>query len=341
MPLRIGMVGCGAMGMGHLSVWKETPGAVVGAVCDPNPATAQRVSGELGVRGFTELEEMLDSGLIDAVDIVTPSGMHADQGMAAASRGIHVFVEKPIDLNLSKAQRLVDLCSEKGVTLGAVFQRRTYAGAARVARDIAEGRLGRLLSVSAHIKWWRSDEYYASGAWRGTWALDGGVLSNQAVHAIDHMCWLAGSVEEVEYAHCSTEMHRMEAEDNAIAVLRFSSGARGVIEATTCCNPPLASRIEVYGTLGSAAFEDATVVKYGIGEEDLTGECRMDAGVIGGHANPMAISLAGHAALARDFVEAVREGRDPMVPGREALKAVEALHKIYRRAFSNLVPGTP
>src|SRR5262249_55944406 len=138
-----------------------------------------------------------------------------------------------------------------------------------VVEAIRSGKMGRLLSCSAYVKWWRSQEYYGSGGWRGTWELDGGVLANQAIHAIDHLCWLAGAVEDVEYARLETAAHEMKAEDQAVAVLRFESGARGVIEATTCCSPDLCSRVEVFGTNGSAAFDDATVVKYGLNGEDL------------------------------------------------------------------------
>ncbi len=338
--LRIGVIGCGAMGLGHLDCWTKANGSLIAAVCDFDPARAQTAAEKYGGQPFSELEEMLDSGLVDAVDICTPSGMHADQGIAAANRGIHVLCEKPLDLNIDKADRLIAECERSNVTLGCIFQRRTYEGAQQVVRSIRDGKMGRLLSCSAYLKWWRSQSYYGSGGWRGTWELDGGVLANQAIHAIDHLCWLAGPVADVEFAHLETAAHEIQAEDFAIAVLRFENGARGVIEATTCCSPDICSRVEVFGTNGSAAFQDATVVKHGINGEDMLHTISQPDEVIGGGSQPMAISMRGHSVLIQDFVNAVKERRPPMIPGSEARMSVDALNKIYQTAFPGLKVGT-
>jgi predicted dehydrogenase len=201
-----------------------------------------------------------------------------------------------------------------------------------VAKAIHDGRMGRLLSCSAYVKWWRTQEYYDSAGWRGTRALDGGVLANQAIHVIDQICWYAGPVAEVEYARLATEMHRMEAEDFAIAVLRFESGARGVIEATTCCSPDFGMRVEVFGTRGSASFTEVELTHFGIDGEDMRHTVPQEEGKIGGGSVPMAISLRGHELQMNDFVEAVRTGRPPMISGREARVSVDALCKIYAKA---------
>jgi predicted dehydrogenase len=338
--LRIGLIGCGAMGQGHLDVWEQTPGARVTAVCDPDEARVRETAQRRGADPFTDLEAMLDSGRVDAVDICTPSGLHADQGLLAARRGVHVLCEKPLDLNIEKADRLIAECEARGLTLACIFQRRTYPGAQRVAQAAHSGEMGRILSCSAYIKWWRAQSYYGSGGWRGTWALDGGVLANQAIHAIDHLCWLAGPVAEVEYARLETAAHEIEAEDFAIAVVRFESGARGVIEATTCCFSPLCTRVEIFSARGAAAFDDANVIQFAVNGEDRLAECREESGALGGRSEPMAISMRGHAVLLADFVEAVHEGRKPLVSGREARMSVDALNKIYRKAFPNQKVGT-
>ena len=339
-PVRIGVVGAGAMGEGHLKVWQAVDGAQIAAICDPNLERAARVSNEYGGTAFSEIAEMLDSGAVDAIDICTPSGLHGDQAILAVERGIHALVEKPLDLNLAKVDRLIETSERTGAILGCIFQRRTYPGAQKVAESVHRGDLGRLLSISAYVKWWRAQSYYDSAAWRGTWALDGGVLANQAIHAIDHICWLAGPVAEVEYAHLETANHQMDAEDFAIAVLRFESGARGVIEATTCCTPDLASRIELFGTRGSAAFDDATVVKFGIEGEDRMSDVEQPEERIGGRSDPMAISLRGHQILAQDFADSIREGRQPLISAREARMSVDALTKIYTKAFPGIRLGT-
>jgi UDP-N-acetyl-2-amino-2-deoxyglucuronate dehydrogenase len=338
--LRIGLIGCGAMGQGHLDVWLQTPGARVAAVCDGYAPRALETGARIGAAAFSDLDAMLDAGGLDAVDICTPSGLHADQGLAAAKRGLHVLCEKPLDLNIEKADRLIDECEERGLTLACIFQRRTYSGAQQVARTVAEGRMGRILSCSGYVKWWRAQSYYDSSAWRGTWTMDGGVMANQAIHTLDHMCWLAGPVAEVEYAHLETAVHRMEAEDFALAVLRYESGARGVFEATTCCSPDLCARVEIFGARGSAAFEDATVVRFGLDGADRLCEIEQEAERIGGGSVPMAISMRGHSILLADFMEAVREGRKPLVSGREARMAVAALNMIYRKVFPKRKLGT-
>ncbi len=337
--LRVGVVGVGAMGQAHLDVWAGTRGAVIAAVCDGNAARAVEVGTRFQAQPFTELDAMLDSGAVHAVDICTPSGLHADQGIAAARRGLHVLVEKPLDLNIEKVDRLIAECKSRGLTLGCIFQRRTYRGAQQVAQWVQEGAFGDILSCSAYVKWHRPQSYYDSADWRGTWALDGGVLANQAIHALDHLCWLAGPIAEVEYAHLSTQ-HDMEAEDFAVAVLRFESGARGVIEATTCCSPDLCSRIEMFGTLGSVAFDDATVVKLGLNGEDRMGALEQENERIGGGSLPMAISMKGHTILIQDFVDAIRDNRPPMVLASEARKSVDALNKIYAKALPGQKIGT-
>lgn len=330
--VRVGVVGCGAIGQAHLSVWRRVQGAVVGAVCDAVGARAEETARAYGCTAFTDVEVMAASGLVDAADICTPSGLHASQGLAAARQGLHVLCEKPLDIHVGRARELVDICEAEGLVLSCVLQRRTYRGARAVTAACREGRLGRLLSCSAYIKWWRDQAYYDSSAWRGTWALDGGVLANQALHALDHLCWLAGPVVAVDHAEAATVGHRMEAEDFLVAAIRFGSGARGVIEATTCCNPPLCTRIEVFGTRGAAAFDDADVVQFGYDGEDHTASVCEGGSRLGGRAEAMAISLQGHTDVATDFVAAIREGRQPMITGHDALVSVEALRAIYDAA---------
>ncbi len=337
--LRIGLVGCGAMGQGHLGVWNKIPNALVTAVCDGNAKLAEDIGKKSNSSPFSDLESMCASGLIDAVDICTPSGLHGDQALIAIDHRLHVLVEKPLDINLDKVDAVIGKSIEKGVTVGCIFQRRTYSGAREVADLVHAGAMGRILSCSAYVKWHRPQSYYDSAAWRGSWKMDGGVLANQAIHAIDHLCWLAGRVTEVEYAHLSTEDHNMDTEDFAIVVLRYESGARGVIEATTCCNPDLCSRIEIVGTRGSAAFDDAAVVKFGIDGDRVTAFSQSQE-KIGGGSSPMSINLHGHEIQMSDFASAVLERRKPMVDPNEARKSVEALHLIYQKAFPGQKVGT-
>lgn len=330
--LKIGLVGLGAMGRKHLQLWQGVPGARVTAVCDADAGRGVAIAGETGAAFFQDVGELAASKEVDAVDICTPSGLHGLQGLEAARHGLHILVEKPLDVSFQRASQLVEECERRGLVLACVFQRRSLRAARVVADAVHRGALGRLLSCSAYVKWWRPQSYYGADGWRGTRALDGGVLANQAIHALDHLCWLAGRVVDVEYARLDTLCHQIEAEDNAVAVLRFESGATGVIEASTCCSPDLCTRLEVFGTGGSAAFEDARVTAFAFGGQDRLHQIGPQDAVLGGRSDPMAIGLEGHRIILEDFVASVHSGKAPLVPGREALMAVEALHKIYNRA---------
>lgn len=331
--LRVGLVGCGGMGNEHLKIMARLPEAQIVGVCDHRPERARRMSASHGLPCWTDYAAFLEEARPQAVHICSPTGLHAAQGIAAAERGIHVLCEKPLDIDLAKVDRLIAACDTQQVQLGCIFQKRASHAAQQVQQIIAEGRMGRILSCSVSVKWWRSQAYYDKDDWRGTWAMDGGAFANQGIHSLDMMVWMAGPVAEVEYAHLETAMHRMEAEDFGLAVVRFASGARGTIEMTTCCLPDLATRLEIYGTQGSASFDDARVARFGLNGTDLTHTLEDRGNLTGGGSDPWAIDLKGHEAQIRDFYAAIAEGRAPQVDGREARASIDLLDKIYRKAF--------
>lgn len=338
--LRVGLVGCGGMGNEHLKIVHQIRGASLVGVCDDRVERARRMAEQHQTRYWLEFDKFLEESGIQALHICSPTGLHAEQGIAAANRGIHVLCEKPLDIDIEKVDRLIEACHRNDVRLGCIFQRRAAGAAQVVQKAIADGRMGRILACSVSVKWWRSQEYYDKDAWRGTWRLDGGALANQGIHSLDQMVWLAGPVENVEYARIETANHLIQAEDVAIAVVRFCSGALGTIEATTCCRPDLGTRLEIYGTNGSAALEDACVTRYGLDGKDMLNTLSDRGMRTGGGTDPWAISLAGHRAQIEDFYFAVAERRSPMVDGREARHAVDLLTKIYRFADPTVVLGT-
>ncbi len=337
--LRAGLIGCGGMGREHLKILASIEGVQIAGVCDSREESARSAGQDFGVPFWTDLEAFLDEAGIDALHICSPTGMHGLQGIAAAKRGIHILSEKPLDIHLDTVDALIAECDKTGALLGCIFQRRAFPAARAVYESIADGSMGKILSCSVSVKWYRSQEYYNQDSWRGTWSLDGGALANQGIHSLDQMVWLAGPVEEVEYAHLDTVAHDIEVEDFALVVVRFANGARGTIEATTCCRPDLATRVEIYGTNGSAALDDARVIRFGIGGEDRL-QGLLDHGVLtGGGADPWAISLAGHQIQIADFYQAIRDKRPPMVDGREARMSVDLLDKIYRKARPGAIRG--
>ena len=338
--LRVGLVGCGGMGNEHLNIIDNMPDTLLTGVCDHRPERARRMGGLHSVPFWLDYDRFLEEARPDVVHICSPSGLHGSQGIAAARRGIHVLCEKPLDINLEKADWLIAECDRNDVRLGCIFQRRMSEAAQIVQQAIAEGGMGRILSCSMSVKWWRSQAYYDKDDWRGTWELDGGALANQGIHSLDQMVWMVGPVAEVEYAHLETVNHQIETEDLAFAVVRFVDGARGTIEATTCCLPDLATRLEIYGTNGSAALEDARVVRFGLDGQDLTATLADKNLMTGGGSDPFAIGLAGHEAQIRDFYAAVREHRPPHVDGREARPALDLLTKIYAKAFPDQKIGS-
>lgn len=329
--LRIGLVGCGGIGDCHLKCWAKQEGARIAATCDIVPERAEKFAAQFGAQAFTDMAEMLEKAELDAVDICTPSGLHAQQGLMAIEAGKHVLVEKPIDIDIRKVDALLEAAERSGLVLACIFQNRIGPEIQRAKQLIDEGKLGKLISGSTYIKWWRSQDYYSADDWRGTWQLDGGVFSNQAIHAIDQLCWLCGPVREVEYSHIETAMHDIEAEDFGIGVLAFENGARGVVEATTCCYPGMSMKTEIFGTLGSAVFEGSRVTMFKVqGEEiDLTSGTPEQGD---GRSDPMAIGLGGHAAQIMDFCNCIWHGGEPIVSGRSARVSVDTLTKLYNRA---------
>ena len=332
---RVGLVGCGGMGNEHLNILARQPDVEVVGVCDDRAERAKRMSSEHGLPFWTDYERFLDEAAPQVLHICSPTGLHAQQGLMAAERGIHLLCEKPLDINLAKVDGLIAACDPNNVRLGCIFQRRMSRAAQVVQRAIAEGKMGKILSCSVSVKWWRSPAYYAKDAWRGTWALDGGALANQGIHSLDQMVWMAGPVAEVEYIHLARLSHEIEAEDFALAVVRFENGARGTIEVTTCCQPDLGTRLEIYGTNGSAAFEDACAVRFGLGGHDLLDALEEKGDLTGGGSDPWDINLSGHIAQIQDFYAALSANRPPLVDGREARPAIDLLTKIYAKAFPN------
>ncbi len=326
-----GVLGCGVIGDFHASAMKETPAARLAAVADVDEARAKKVAEKFGCRWYGSLEELLQDPEVEVADICTPSGMHADQGMQAARAGKHVLLEKPMDRNLQKANRLIAYCKRRELKLGVIFQNRFNQDTRRIKRAIDEGRFGRLLFGSAETMWYRSQEYYDGSAWRGTFDLDGGALWNQGVHFVDLLCWMLGDMKKVLCAHLATTSRKMETEDIGVAEVLFRNGAIGIVRATTAVHPGLPSRLEICGTKGSAVFVNNRLTHYGAeGEEGL--QPQETATGAGAAADPKAAGFTGHVGQIQDFAEAVLHDRPPFVDGIEGRRAVKLLTEIYRVA---------
>lgn len=336
--IRFGIIGAGVAGQFHAQAIARTPGTRLVAICAARPELATDLAAAYNAEVAADMEALLARADIDAVCVCTPSGQHAEQGIAAARAGKHVLVEKPIALSLADADALIEACRAAGVQLGVALQRRTDAEF-RAAHDaIAAGALGNMVLGAITVPYLRPQSYYDSAAWRGTWALDGGgALMNQGVHLVDLLIWLMNDdVVEVQ-ARAATLAHTIEVEDCVTAALRFRSGALGTIAATTAAAPGFPHRVEVYGTQGALQIEGEAVVRWEtVAPGAPTGPRVIDQGAgrqsAGPGADPKNINMSGHARIIEDFAAAVRAGRPPLVSGEDARRALAVVLAVYQSA---------
>jgi len=261
-----------------------------------------------------------------------PSGQHAEVGLRAVKAGKHLAVEKPVDVTLEAADRLIGAARDAGVALTVISQHRFDAGLIEARRLIDEDALGRLVLGEASTKWYRSQAYYDSAAWRGTWAMDGGSLLNQGIHYVDLLRWCMGPVAEVT-AVCTTQAHQIEAEDTSLAIVRFTSGAVGTIMSSTAAFPGFPQRLEITGTKGTVIVEDGQLVSRAF-EDDaqpVDGGPRLGAGAA---ADPAVLDFSGHAAQLADLLAAIDEGRAPAVDGEAGRAALEIVCAVYESSRS-------
>lgn len=266
-----GIVGCGMIASFHQEAIADLGGIgarLVGCV-DAVAEAAQRFGAEHSCKVYGSLEEMLADPAVTIVTICTPSGLHMEPAVAAAAAKKHVIVEKPLEITLERCDKIIDACASNGVTLGTVFPTRFHDSSQRLKEAVDEGRFGTLTMGDAYVKWFRDQAYYDSGAWRGTWAMDGGgALMNQAIHSVDMLLYLMGDVALVAGAQKATRAHeRVEVEDVVVASLRFKNGALGCIEASTAAFPGASKRVEVNGSAGSVVIEEENVSAWAFAEE--------------------------------------------------------------------------
>lgn len=283
---------------------------------------AEQLAGAHGAAAYDALDRFLDREALDIVAVGTPSGLHAEHATAAARRGIHVLVEKPIDVTTARADALIATARAAGVTLGVIFQDRVKPAVRDLKSRVTSGALGRLLLVRAQVPWWRPPEYYRDSTWRGTWALDGGgALINQAIHTVDLLLWLCGPVTRV-FGRTATRFHQIDVEDTAVAVLEFASGAIGTLEAATCAYPGRARRLEITGSRATSILDGDRLVAVG-GATDA-GHMPQNA------ASPAVSDVTAHRDVFIDFIHACQTGAAPCCDGRDARRSLALVEAIYQ-----------
>jgi len=251
--IKFALVGCGRIAKRHSELLgnRQIAGACLAAVCDTVPEKARAMGERFGVPYYTDMREMMGKTQVDAVSVLTESGHHARNVIELAPYGKHIVVEKPMALTLDDADGMIKACGEAGIKLFVVKQNRFNVPVAKLRQALEAGRFGKLVLGTVRVRWCREQAYYDQDKWRGTWALDGGVLANQASHHVDLLEWMMGEVEGV-YAMSATALVKIETEDTAVVTVRFRSGALGVIEATTAARPKdLEGSISILGETGS------------------------------------------------------------------------------------------
>jgi len=323
------LVGAGVIAPTHARALREIPDARLVAVVDKNPAAGEPFARQWGADYHQDLDQALARPDVQVVTICTPSGTHGPLGQQAAGAGKHVLVEKPIEVSVERADELITTCRQAGVLLSGVFQQRFLDGR-KLAELVTSGQLGKPLYLTASIKWYRTQEYYSHSEWHGTWAMDGGgVLINQAIHTLDLLRWVGGEVESVQ-GMVTTVGHDMEAEDLALATIKFASGAWGTVEASTALFPGLPERLEVHGTEGTAILAGGKLTLVHLRGQ----EPQQPAGAPGwsGAASPAVDDITGHRRQLENMVGAVL-GREPLVvPGESARDTLALVKAIYRSA---------
>jgi UDP-N-acetyl-2-amino-2-deoxyglucuronate dehydrogenase len=331
------IIGTGVIAAMHADAIATLPSARLVAVTDIDARLAVAFAAARGCEAEPDLDALLARADIDVVCVCVPSGLHAEIGTRAAKAGKHLVVEKPIDVTLAAADRLIEAARAAGVALTVISQHRFDPGLIELKRLLGDGALGRLVLGEASTKWYRSQAYYDSAEWRGTWAMDGGSLLNQGIHYVDLLRWCMGPVADVT-AVWATEAHQIEVEDTALALVRFSSGAVGTIGSSTAAFPGFPQRLEITGTEGTVIIENGWIVRRAFGAGARAGgdegpDADPGLGAAAAGSNPAALGVTSHAAQIADLMAAIDEGREPAVggeAGRETLKIICAVYESAR-----------
>jgi len=335
-PRGFGIVGAGVIASTHADAIASIPDATLIAISDVEPERTKSLAARHDCAAEPDLEALLARDDVDVVSVCVPSGLHAEVGIRAAAAGKHLVVEKPLDVSLAAADRLISAARAAGVVMTVMAQHRFDQGLIELRRLLDDGQLGRLVLGEASTKWYRSQGYYDSAAWRGTWALDGGSLMNQGIHYLDLLLWSMGPVAEVT-ALFSTQTHQIEVEDAALAVLRFTSGAVGTVVASTAVYPGFAQRLEISGTVGAVVIEDGEIIWCELSADRSDPAPRSTRPARGGSpaaaaANPAGLGIASHATQISDLLDAIEEGRPPAVTAEDGRAALEIVCAVYESA---------
>lgn len=333
--LNFAVLGLG-MGVHHCKAVVDAKGANLVAVCEHDPKRLKAGVKEFGVKGYAEWSDVLKDPEIDAICVTTESGTHAKFGIEAARAGKHIVMEKPVDISLARIKKLQQEVKKAGVKCGCIYQYRMDNCNILIRKAIRSGKMGKVIGAHIHLPWLRLPSYFQGphGRWKGTWKMDGGgSLSNQGIHSVDLIQWLAGPVHSV-CGFYGVFNHKIEAEDQVVAILKFESGALGTLFTTTCANPDQPIHVYIYGSKGSYSRKGDKLEFYEMGPAKDRKRMMALFGGVKTHdsagVDPMALSADGHTLIVEDLVKAVRNNREPAITIASAAHSVEIAKAIYQ-----------
>src|SRR5215475_8688674 len=341
MNISIGLIGGGNITDTHARAVRAVPGASLAAIYGTNAGKVRRLAGEYGGQVYAELDAFLAHRPMDIVIIGSPSGVHAAHGIAAVRRGLHVLVEKPIDIDTSRAGALIEEAEKAGAKLGVIFQDRLKPGIQRMKELADRGALGSPILADARVKWYRPPEYYSDSSWRGTHALDGGAaLINQGIHTVDLLLRLLGDVRRVQAA-MRTSLHTIEGEDTLAALLEFENGALGVLQTATSIFPGYPRRIELTGSGGTAIIEHDSLVEVRLRRGGPAPPLTESLDQNPSPSSPVVSDHRAHQAIFEDFIRAVETNSRPACDGSDGLRSLALIESIYKSCSKVKFTGRP
>jgi predicted dehydrogenase len=328
--LNIALVGCGRIAKRHSELlgFNQIDGMQMVAACDNVYERAKKIGKQFNIPTYADMDDMMQKESIDVVVVLTPSGLHAKHVINLSKYGKDIMVEKPMALTLDDSDAMIEACDNNNCRLFVVKQNRFNVPVVKLYEAYNEGRFGKLVLGTVRVRWARHQSYYDQDAWRGTWAMDGGVLTNQASHHVDMLEWIMGDVESV-FARASTALVDIEAEDTAVVVLKFKSGALGIIEATTATRPhDLEGSISILGAKGSVVISGFAVnqMQSWAFEEKQEGDDKVLSEY---SVNPPNVYGFGHQAYYEHVVECLSNGGSNLVDGLQGRKSIELINAIY------------
>ena len=342
-----GIIGVGMIAEMHAEAISKIESGKLVACFDKNENRAKDFASRFNIAYYTELDDFLVHTGLDIVTVCTPSGVHLEGANAAACAGKHIIVEKPLEITVERCDTLIQAAEDNRVLLCGIFPSRFHSAAQVIKKAIDTDRLGKIVLADAYVKWYRSQEYYDTSGWKGTWAMDGGgALMNQSIHAIDLLQWFTGPVSQI-FSFTGTLSHeRIEVEDTAVAVLQFSNGAMGVIEGTTSAYPGALKKIEISGSKGTIVMEEEDILVWKFEEElpedeEIRARFSRNTKTGGGASDPSDIGCHGHMFQFLNLIDAIEKKTPLLVDGREARKAVEIIQGIYKSSSSGQAVKLP